>query len=319
MLTTCLSCHRPFPANETLEYFPVGRRIAFDPARGRLWAICPSCARWTLAPFETRWEALEELERVTRDQARLLVETDNIELLAAGDIEIVRVGHAGLREESWWRFGKEFAARRKRAKRQVLKGKIINAAWTTALAGFPFWGFTDADRWIDRARRRQFGKKLWDEPLPRCPRCGHSPKRLRFTDTGLMEIRPHGADPFALAVGCPECGRGPGQESGGGIITGIDAEHMLRRILAYHNFAGGTEGTVQDAVGLVESYENTDRLLRRVAEHQVPLGQMTEKGAFALEIALSADVERRLLEMELKELEARWQREEEIAAIADTL
>jgi hypothetical protein len=27
--------------------------------RGRLWAVCSSCGRWTLAPFETRWEVLE--------------------------------------------------------------------------------------------------------------------------------------------------------------------------------------------------------------------------------------------------------------------
>jgi len=36
-----------------------------------------------------------------------------------------------------------------------------------------------------------------------------------------------------------------------------------------------------------------------------------------LEIALNADVERRLLEMELEELEGRWREEEQIAAIAD--
>lgn len=286
--------------------------MAYDPRRGRLWAVCPSCARWTLAPFEARWEALEELERLTGDRARLLAETDNIGLLTVGDVEIIRVGHADLREESWWRFGKEFAVRRKRARRQVLKGKIVNATVTALIAGIPFWGFTDADRWIDRARKKQFGKKVWKGSLSRCRRCGHELGTFPFEEYGRLGIRTHPELPFALALECPRCGADQ-------LLTDVPAEHVLRRTLAYNNFAGGTEATVRSAVRLVESYDSTDQLLRRVAEHRVPLGRMTGKGAFALEIALNADVERRLLEMELAELEARWRREEEIAAIADRL
>ena len=30
MFTRCIFCHRPFEANEEVEHFPVGRRIAFD-------------------------------------------------------------------------------------------------------------------------------------------------------------------------------------------------------------------------------------------------------------------------------------------------
>jgi hypothetical protein len=60
MFTRCLFCHRELPANESLERFPIGRRVAYDPARRRLWAVCPSCRRWNLAPIEERWEALEE-------------------------------------------------------------------------------------------------------------------------------------------------------------------------------------------------------------------------------------------------------------------
>ena len=312
MLTTCLACHRPFPANETLEHFPVGHRIAYDPERGRLWAVCPSCARWTLAPFDARWEALEELERTARDRARLLAETDNIGLLTVDDIDVIRVGHADLREESWWRFGKEFAVRRKKAKRQVLKGKIVNAAATAVILGIPFWGHTDADRWIDRARKKEFGRKVGKSSLSRCDRCGYELGKFRFEDYGRLGIRTHPERPFALALECPRCDADQ-------LLTGVPAEHVLRRTLAYNNFAGGTEATVKEAVGLVEAYDDTDQLLRRVAEQRIRLSRMTEKGAFALEIALNADVERRMLEMELAELEARWRQEERIAAIADQL
>ena len=61
VIRRCLACHRPFPGNDVVEHFPASRRIAYDPERGRLWAICDGCGRWTLAPIETRWEALEEL------------------------------------------------------------------------------------------------------------------------------------------------------------------------------------------------------------------------------------------------------------------
>jgi hypothetical protein len=47
------------------------------------------------------------------------------------------------------------------------------------------------------------------------------------------------------------------------------------------------------------------------------LGALTEPKSFALEIAANAEVERRLLELELEDLESRWREEEEIAAIAD--
>ena len=62
MYSTCLFCHAPLGANEMLEHFPVGRRIAFDAARGRLWVVCPSCSQWSLSPLDERWEAVEDAD-----------------------------------------------------------------------------------------------------------------------------------------------------------------------------------------------------------------------------------------------------------------
>jgi hypothetical protein len=64
--STCLFCRRSLGANAFIEHFPVGRRLAFDPARGRLWVVCRHCERWNLTPIETRWEAIEEGERAFR-------------------------------------------------------------------------------------------------------------------------------------------------------------------------------------------------------------------------------------------------------------
>ena len=79
--------------NEAIEQFPVGRRLAFDAAKGRLWVVCRKCERWNLSPLEERWEAIEECERPFR-ATRLRVSTDNIglaQLLPEG-LELVRIG-----------------------------------------------------------------------------------------------------------------------------------------------------------------------------------------------------------------------------------
>src|SRR5581483_12380959 len=50
MYSTCLFCHEPLGSNDTFETFPVGRRLAFDGAKGRLWVVCKQCERWNLSP-----------------------------------------------------------------------------------------------------------------------------------------------------------------------------------------------------------------------------------------------------------------------------
>ena len=59
MFKTCMFCNRPLGTNEVIEHFPVGRRLAFDAERGRLWVVCRKFKRWNLSPLEERWEAVE--------------------------------------------------------------------------------------------------------------------------------------------------------------------------------------------------------------------------------------------------------------------
>lgn len=58
----CVRCGRPLPANGVLAAVPLGRRIAFDPARGRVWRICTGCGTWNLLGPEATAAALPELE-----------------------------------------------------------------------------------------------------------------------------------------------------------------------------------------------------------------------------------------------------------------
>ena len=66
MYATCLFCHGRLGSNADVEQFPIGRRLAFDAANGRLWVVCDGCGRWNLSPLEERWEAIETCERMFR-------------------------------------------------------------------------------------------------------------------------------------------------------------------------------------------------------------------------------------------------------------
>ncbi|HEY9227347.1 MAG TPA: hypothetical protein VIP11_11910, partial [Gemmatimonadaceae bacterium] len=114
MYASCLFCTKPLGNNESLETFPVGKRLAFDAAKGRLWVVCPHCERWNLTPLEERWEAIEQAEKLYRDTRRR-VATDNIGLakLAAGTT-LIRIGEPLRPEFAAWRYGDQFGRRRRR-------------------------------------------------------------------------------------------------------------------------------------------------------------------------------------------------------------
>ena len=98
MFSTCLFCHSRLGANESIEAFPVGRRLAFDPLKGRLWVVCGACGRWNLAPLEERWEAIEAAEKLYRD-TRLRVATDQMGLARLRDgteLNVERDWHAPI-------------------------------------------------------------------------------------------------------------------------------------------------------------------------------------------------------------------------------
>jgi hypothetical protein len=309
MFTRCMFCHTAFGAEGPVEHFPVGGRVAFDPARGRLWAICGSCRRWNLAPIEERWEALDELERLSRDHGRLLSQTANITLIRAGPAELVRVGRAGLTEEAWWRYGRELTARRSRYKRL----KYIEIVAMVA-AGF-YWGgeaLNRISRWYD------FGSTAWRGSLT-CPKCGEPLNEISFRNSRQLIVVPAADAGVALEMGCPRCrfGEQPGRHR----LDGLAAQHVLRRVLAWRHYAGASEARIREATGAIQAAGSAEHLSRSVAGGTLTIekldGKKNRTRSIALEIALNDEVERRLLEAELEELEARWREEEQLAAIVD--
>lgn len=322
MYTRCLTCASPFQPNEALEHFPHGKRIAFDPARGRLWAICRTCRRWSLAPIEDRWEALEELEKIVTDKARLLSQTDNIALLRAGQLEIVRVGRANLTEEAWWRYGRELTGRKRKADRLGMAGAAAAAA--IVLGGWATGGMTLLATWFlmghapdsvkDAARWLRFGGAAW-RGAQECAHCGYTFRSLNYSDRGSLGLFP-GKEPgdISLVHRCPNCGQ---YRDAGLRLEGQEADRTLRRVLAYHHFAGATERRVVSATRLIQEAGSPRDLQRIVVKDGRRLGDLQRTGAIALEIAANESSEQHLLELELADLEAHWRREEELAAIVD--
>ncbi|HEX5870207.1 MAG TPA: hypothetical protein VFY65_07325, partial [Longimicrobium sp.] len=84
MYRNCIFCSSALGSNDSIERFPVGKSLAFDAEKGRLWAVCDRCARWNLAPIEERWEAIEDAERLFRD-TRLRAQRENIGLAKLRD------------------------------------------------------------------------------------------------------------------------------------------------------------------------------------------------------------------------------------------
>jgi hypothetical protein len=121
MYSTCTYCYRPLGTNDVLETFAVARRVAFDPSRGCVWAVCPLCCRWNLAPIEERWEVVDECERRFR-RTTLRDSSGNIGLAwLGGNVDLVQVGPALRPEVAAWRYGRTLATRRS-AHRRTLGG-----------------------------------------------------------------------------------------------------------------------------------------------------------------------------------------------------
>ncbi|HEX7938191.1 MAG TPA: hypothetical protein VF483_04315, partial [Gemmatimonadaceae bacterium] len=114
MYATCLYCRTNLGANDSIEVFQVGKRLAFDERNGRLWVVCSACGRWNLSPLDERHEAIETCERLFRG-ARLRVTTDEIGLARLPDgTELVRIGEPLRPEFAAWRYGERFIQRRVR-------------------------------------------------------------------------------------------------------------------------------------------------------------------------------------------------------------
>ena len=331
MYSTCLFCHAELGANQVLERFPVGRRLAFDSSKGRLWVVCRKCERWNLTPIEERWEAIEDCERLF-ESARLRVATDNIGLARLREgLELVRVGMALRPEFAAWRYGDQFGKRRTR--------KILyTSAGLVAVAGVVFGGIASGVIAGGGWGMYQGAKGLYDLVDKRRTRL-----RLALPDSGeIVTLRKQHLEHSELTRQEGDWALRLSYDPGAKFsvrgayrmleIRGSDALRVAGQLLPKINSSGGTRDQVQEAVQLIGQYPDTNRLFvsqarvaprRYVLEGKGPAHAAIHKFPLyvrlALEMAAHEQQERQALEGELALLQEAWRQAEEVARIADDM
>jgi hypothetical protein len=317
MYSACLYCSDRFGANEAVEQFPLGRRLAFDAALGRLWVICARCRRWNLSPLEERWEAIEQCERLYRGTP-LKASTDHIGLAKLGEgLELVRIGAPTRPEFAAWRYGGEFARRRKRT-------FTVGASVLAATVGYYALEFSNpglAAAIPAAGLLPQFGNYLniyfmMLRPVATLQLNDGKQYTLRAKDVTDTKIEPasDGA-PWRLNLL-----HGQGRT----ILSGPEAKRILGRVMSQVNLQGGKPTDVESALQRLVSAGSASRFLAQTAQESSTrvignLSGMSIDTRLALEMALHEDTERAALEGDLAALEAAWKDAEEIAAIADRL
>ena len=326
MYSTCLFCNHSLGAHEVVEAFPVGRRLAFDQRRGRLWVVCRKCEKWNLTPLEERWEAIESCERLFCD-TRKRVSTENIGLARLSEgLELVRIGDPQRPEFAAWRYGDQFGRRRKRT--IVAAGSLIAitvgalsvntvvvAGSVAALAGLTVQGGFNSFLSIHSIKRLK-------RAYARIP-AGNAYLTIRGKDTARLV--PDLVSPEGWAVDLSH-------HNGHTRLERDSALRAICTIVPRLNMGGGSSRQVQSAVKRLERSLDLNTLITSLA-NQPELQRATRwrrnlpdgvhflpvETRLALEMALNEESEHRALEGELAVLELAWKDAEEIAAIADDL
>jgi hypothetical protein len=344
VISSCVWCNRTFPANDGVEALPVGRRIAFDEGRGRLWVVCRGCERWNLVPIEERWEAIEECARAFHDSP-LRASTDEIGLARLADrTELVRIGRPVRAEFAAWRYGDQFGRRRVRA--TVLgdggvaaAGAIVGGAITLGVSLVAFWPLFQVSTLLLNAA--SVGSLFRQRPIA--------------DPDGPGSILPIG-HPRLIAASEAEGGWGlqveycatlgaqgrwdqnwwqRGLHKSAGIgsrrFVGAPARALLARHAPRLNRAGASATRIRGAVDLIAEAGGAAALPAFLARYRTrfisqqifgdsgALPSLGREVRLALEMAAHEEVERAMVEGELTALAAQWRSADEEAAISDDL
>ncbi len=346
---TCLFCSGALGRNESLEHFPVGRRLAFDAAKGRLWVVCPSCRRWNLSPLEIRWEAIEEAERAYRG-TRLRASTEHIGLAKLKEgTELVRIGRSLLPEFAAWRYGSVFRRRYYKTTLlgtgyvlaqfgplglKVLGGGLLGAIGVSAAAvanvGTAFlYGKIAYDWHQHRALRATVRDEEGQRYRVGAWAAGRSAIQVNAAnDTWSLHLNYHTRWRDRRWWRSLAHGEAYASDPGTIELFGDHAVRALADILPAVNKDGSRKRTVNEAVALLSQVESPAQLLSSrantgggpsLAAGLNTLFVLPPSLRLALEMALHEADERRALDGELQALEDRWREAEEVAAIADSM
>ena len=316
MYSTCIFCHSPLGKNEAVEHFPVGRRLAFDGAKGRLWAVCTKCGRWNLTPLEERWEAIEECEKQYR-ATFTRASTDQIGLGRVKEgTDLIRIGEPLRPEFAAWRYGRHFQRRRRHS--QILIGAGIASYVGLAFIGGP----------LNPMMPSAIGAVL--RTLIKQTEIRRAQKLITSRVEEAFSRRVWKSDSIGIRI------ISSNSEQGWGLRFALDgkfldyhgreAVHTSHLIAPAINAQGGSLHDVHLAVREIEIAGSADRYFSKVLKfgqnkgwHYTGLTEYPEHMRLAFEMAAHEDTERVAIEGELAQLESDWREAEEIAAISDNL
>jgi hypothetical protein len=307
MFRSCAFCKTPFDGDGGPSGLGVGRRIAFDEWKGRLWVVCPRCSRWNLTPFDDRLERIEAIAGAART-GRIAASTEQVALIRWGRYDFVRVGKPLRVELATWRYGERLRNRQRERMKVVVPLTIAAiglgiAANVAAGGGFGVivWNIHRAVDWVYLRIVGSRRVSLTESPI--CAHCG-SVMQLRARHMQHARVVPDTHADMAVVLSCPSC------HADGAQLSGIEAVQVLRQGLTYLNLMRGGRRRAEDAAREVDRVGGPDQLLRDIAKRELPLRALRPERGLALEMAVDERAE-------VEELERQWREAEEIAEIAD--
>lgn len=310
MYQRCIFCASDLGKNGELEFFPTGRRLAFDSAKGRLWVVCGQCANWNLTPLEQRWEAIEEAESQYRNSP-LRASTPEIGLARLpGGLELIRIGKPLRPEFAAWRYGGRF-------RRRQVEYLAMTGALATGLVGFGLGSPVLASTALV-AGLLTGAKHLSSRVV------GHSPVGVPRREGSSLAIRTANlGDPRLVPGDTPGSWQLRLQHTEGmATLAGEEAVQALGLILPRMNWVGASRRTIREAVSDLVVAGSPAEYFGVVTRRHRDLG-----GVFvfprvvraALEMAANEDAERHAMNEDLALLEQAWREAEAIATVADSL
>jgi hypothetical protein len=307
MFSRCGFCNAAFDGDGGPSGLGVGRRIAFDEWKGRLWVVCPKCGRWNLTPFDDRLERIEAVARAA-SQGRIAASTEQVALIRWERYDFVRIGKPLRVELATWRYGERLRNRQRERMKVVVPLTVAAiglgvAANIVAGGGLGFFVW-NVHRLADGIYLNLVGRRRVDltEP-PICAHCG-SLMQLRARHVQHARVVPDRHADMAVLLSCPNC------KQEGAQVTGTDALQVLRQGLTFLNLRRGGRRRAEDAAREVDQLGGADRLVRDIAHRELTLRSLRPERGLALEMAIDERAE-------VEELERQWREAEEIADIAD--
>lgn len=355
MYSTCIHCQKDLGRNQLIETLPIGRRIAFDDATGRLWVICLGCARWNLVPFESRWESIEAGEKLYRASVQRM-STGEIGLARTHEgTELVRIGSPLRPEMAAWRYGASLV--RRRFTYLANAGPLLPIVSGVAGVGFSWLQLAGlglgtamvtsavlaavSRRYIQSKTQAVFADadqsvRIMRVSLPSliAAPCAGNGMRLRLPVFAGPDVKETPLFHMQLQL-LRAIRRGDLHEWGDArasevlpshhlLLDGASAQAALRLVLPLLHESGARRRTVSDATAHLDTAHASahDVLfsgLRDWEKTDLQLNSLARPRRLALEMFVHEDSERRWLAGELLELEDEWRKADEIATIADSL